>query len=289
MRNGSSHHLGQWLESGHGSRDVMKCPLCGKSDVHTTGGLIKHLSASGGHGLGLTEAEELAAGIAGGVVSEQPMPTATVDAVLAVLAGLPEASAAQFLRLLLVGLVSDKRLPKYQFERRFDCLLSPFLPDIVQWKLGGEASLVVPEFPLKKKGSNQSTNADYLVLLRRPEGSPDAWVLVELKTDSGSFSAKQALIYAAAAQDGWRRLRTDLDVIHAASADKVGYLELMRRVDAEGGESPPANVEVLYLTPSTAAPHNFHSVQFHELGELPVSQHQPVWDILRTLVLPELI
>ncbi len=58
-------------------------------------------------------------------------------------------------------LVANKRLPKYQFERRVDIFVSVFLADVLTALFGGTYQLVVPELPLKKDDNHQSTNVDY--------------------------------------------------------------------------------------------------------------------------------
>ncbi len=278
----------------------MQCPECGKPNIKTQAGLRKHLMggvASGGHDLPLEQATRLASAVLAGAVATPTAPKASVDEILHVLTSVSETSAADFLRLLLATLVSDKRLPKYQFERRIDCFLAPFLPRAVETIVGGVAQLVVPEFPLKKPGSNQSTNADHLLLVRDRPGKPDTWVLVELKTDSGSYSSLQADIYQEAVDDGWARLRADLGVIRNASTHKAAYTHLISRVDAAAGSLPPQTVEVLYVSPNTKPPHGFHSVHFashqgcasHHLMDMPMDVHQEVWSTLKTFVLAELV
>jgi len=254
-------------------------------------GLRKHLSggkASGGHDMPPAKAQALALQVVAGHAVAGVMAPAAIDEVLTVLHQLSDESAADFLRRLLVNLVADKRLPKYQFERRFDCLFSPFLPAIAAHVLGFEASLVVPEFPLKKSNSNQSTNADHLLMLRNAEGAPLSWLLVELKTDATSYSPLQADIYKDAIRDGWPRLRSDLEQIRQASKAKEAYTHLIARVDGVAGSSPPDDVEVLYITPSSKPPHGFHSVHFAELVKLTLGPNEQVWEVLKTLVLPEL-
>ncbi len=207
------------------------------------------------------------------------------------MAALSDSSAAHYLRVLLASLVADKQLPKYQFERRIDALLTPFLPRIVERALGGgTASIVVPEFPLKKPGaSNQSTNADHLLVVRdRPASAPDCWVLLELKTDSGSYDPQQAGIYRLAQRDGWSRLRADIVAIRNASAKKQGYTSLLHRLDRHAGEDPPDAIEIVYLTPTSTPPPSFRSVHFSELVAVEMDVHRDVWNLLRALVLPAL-
>jgi len=243
--------------------------------------------ASGGHERTADEAADIVERVQLGEIVKSTATPDAVDDILRILTGLTDASAASFLRSLLAQLVADKRLPKYQFERRFDCFLGPFLPAIAEWRLGGHAELVVPEFPLKKKDGNQSTNADYLMVLRDRIDAPDAWLLVELKTDPGSYNLVQADIYSQAVHDGWKRLRADLEQIRNASKNKAGYTYLIRAVDQE--TPAPEHVEVLYLTPGFKTPHNFHSVTFSELQAQSFSHHPEVWELLRALVLPSLV
>lgn len=277
----------------------MNCPMCGKPNIKTKHGLAQHLAGgagSGGHDLTASDAAEVAEAGWTGVVTSAGKPATNVGELLHILHGVPEDSAAEFLRLLLLNLVNDKRLPKYQFERRIDCFLTPFLPEIVTKVIGkgGQARLVAPEFPIKKKTdtdgnvSNQSTNADHLMILRDRPDEPDAWLLVELKTDSGSYNAEQAEIYRNAVLDGWPRLRADLETIRNASKKKDGYTELIKRVDTVAEDSPPDRVEVLYLTPGYLPTEPFHSIHFSQLVHLELSGHSTVWAILKELVLPAL-
>ncbi len=250
---------------------AVQCPRCGKPEIKTRHGLRKHLSggaASGGHDVPFDVADLEATAVWEGssplVTAPTSMPAEVIDAMTA----LSDSSAAHYLRVLLTSLVADKQLPKYQFERRIDALLTPFLPTIVERALsGGTASVVVPEFPLKKPGaSNQSTNADHLLVVRdRPVGAPDCWVLLELKTDSASYDPQQAAIYQLAQRDGWSRLRGDIVAIRNASAKKQGYTSLLQRLDTHAGDDPPDVIEIVYLTPSSTPPPNFHSVHFSDL------------------------
>lgn len=272
----------------------MNCPKCGKPQIKTRHGLRKHLSggvASGGHDIPVELAELEATRIWEGAPPDVTVPPVPAAEIITAIQALSDSSAAHYLRVLLGSLVVDKQLPKYQFERRIDALLTPFLPRIVERALGGgTASAVVPEFPLKKPGaSNQSTNADHLLVLReRPDGLPDCWVLLELKTDSGSYNLPQADIYRLARRDGWRRLRADIVAIRNASVKKQGYTALLQRLDTHAGYDPPERIEVVYLTPTSIPPADFRSVHFGELVSVEMDVHQEVWNLLRTLVLPAL-
>jgi hypothetical protein len=273
---------------------AVQCPICGKPDIKTLHGLRKHLSggkASGGHDIAPDVAGLQSTAIWQGTPSVATAPSVPTAEVLAAIEKLSDSAAADYLRVLLAGLVADKQLPKYQFERRIDALLAPFLPKIVQKAFGGgAASAVVPEFPLKKPGaSNQSTNADHLLILRdRPARAADCWVLLELKTDSSSYDLKQAEIYRLAQLGGWSRLRDDIVTIRNASTKKDGYTALLQRLDDGAGREPPEHVEILFLTPSSIPPPGFHSIHFSELLNVDMDVHPEVWELLRTLVFPVL-
>jgi hypothetical protein len=272
---------------------AVQCPRCGKPEIKTRTGLRKHLTggaASGGHDVTFELADREATAVWEGAPVQSALPTVPAAEVVAAMTALSDTGAAHYLRVLLAGLVADKQLPKYQFERRVDALLTPFLPAIVSRALGGgTASVVVPEFPIKKPGSNQSTNADHLLLVRdRPDGAPDCWVLFELKTDAGSYDPLQAEIYRLAQRDGWSRLRADVATIRDASSKKAGYTSLLQRLDGQAGDDPPEVVAVVYLTPTSVPPYGFHSVHFNELLGMDIGVHREVWNLLRTLVLPAL-
>ncbi len=240
----------------------------------------------GGHGLAAAAAQDVAVAVAAGATPPQAAVMPDIKQALEALHGIDDATASGFLRLVLTTLAVDKQLPKYQFERRIDAFLTPFLPRIVEHTLGGgTAQLVAPEFPI----SNQSTNADHLVLVRDRPGSQDTWLLVELKTDTGSYNPVQAQIYAEAVEDGWTRLRADLDIIRNASTKKAGYTHLIKRVDAAAGGSGATAVEVMYLTPISNPPKGFHSVHYSELMRLEVDVYPEVWTVLQALILPALL
>lgn len=107
---------------------AVQCPRCGKPEIKTRHGLRKHLSggaASGGHDVPF-EVADLEATVVweGGplvVTAPAVMPAEVIEAMTA----LSDSSAPHYLRVLLATLVADKQLPKYQFERRIDALLTP--------------------------------------------------------------------------------------------------------------------------------------------------------------------
>ena len=81
-----------------------------------------------------------------------------------------------------------RHLPAYQLEPRAGVFFALFLPEVLGAQLSGNGRSIeidcrlIPEFPIKKSGSNQSTKVDYLVLSRDRKLA----FLVELKTDMAS-------------------------------------------------------------------------------------------------------
>ena len=124
----------------------MRCPVCAR-DVKTDAGLRKHAMGtrgSGGHEHTAEQADDLVRQARGG---ETVLHVARPEVV--VVPAPPEAALA-FLTDVFDVLVSNKRLPKYQFERRVDIFVNVFLADVLGALFGGTYQLVVPEFPLKK-------------------------------------------------------------------------------------------------------------------------------------------
>lgn len=105
----------------------MNCPHC-QQPVATRHGLAKHLAGTtkyGGHAMPVPDAADLAAAVAAGVVPPKASQAADLTEALQSLHALSDGAAADFLRLLLLTLATDKKLPKYQFERRIDVFLTP--------------------------------------------------------------------------------------------------------------------------------------------------------------------
>ena len=65
------------------------------------------------------------------------------------------------------------KFPKYQLERRVDIFFALYLPDILKKKRKNyvideekKYDYIIPEFPLRKKDSYASNNADYAVFCK---------------------------------------------------------------------------------------------------------------------------
>jgi len=190
-----------------------------------------------------------------------------------------------YLEVLFRSLANDKALPKFQFERRIDAILRVFLPELLSKRFGGEVVVVVPEFPLKKADSNQSTNVDYLMFRKAPVPSEERWLFLELKTDSGSIRPEQLATYRAAMAKGMRRLVAEIQPIADASVARRKYAVLQSRLDGYPLDRP---LELIVLAPrredvvDTDA--RTHFLTFQDLADLHVEHFQEEWASLCRLV-----
>ncbi|NUQ82515.1 MAG: hypothetical protein HUU10_12955 [Bacteroidetes bacterium] len=228
------------------------CPLCGisaASEHH----LQKHINGSsryGGHdGMGRTD-------------QPSPVPRPALSE-----------PADPLLRDYLVLLNRWRAVPKYQYERATGTLLALFLPSFLEWKLGGSVTLIAPEFPLKKAGSAQSTNADFLLNRRDPSGQ-DEWILAELKTDRSSRRDDQLQVYQALLKTTPGVLMRGLQQVEARSAKKQKYRYLRGLI----GSSPlPDKVRFVIISqdPEKDAFPEFIWLTFRDWQEMPAP---PRWD-----------
>ncbi len=149
-----------------------------------------------------------------------------------------------FLKQLLKLLSTNRSIPKYQHERRIDLFVNFFLPEILDAEYGTPIDLVIPEFPLKKPSSAQTTNVDYFAYSSKNK----LIYLCEFKTTPASFDEDQLNRYFQAQEDGWAKLYEDIVVVSSATEprhrDKYEAL-------AKSVESVPTDVtvRVVYIAP----------------------------------------
>jgi len=118
-----------------------------------------------------------------------------------------------------------KGLPTYQFERRIDAFMLPYLEtafnNIFQ---KNDFKLVYPEFPLwpkrkeayeLDKSAQRSIYADYIMWSKEMDNTI---FLVEFKTDENSIDPNQFDSYILNCKEGWPQLFTDYfnKTLHAA-------------------------------------------------------------------------
>ena len=90
-----------------------------------------------------------------------------------------------------------RHLPAYQLERRADIFFALFLPEVLGAHLSKQENCsveinptLIPEFPIKKRDSNQSINVDYFALSQDGERA----FLIELKTDMKSIGKSKKIV-----------------------------------------------------------------------------------------------
>ena len=255
------------------------CPTCGKP-AKTVSGLTKHLTGTfsyGGHELDLDTARRLAESAA----RDPQARTVAVQRTRPVepSSGAPRAATSPaleqtFLASLFASMAANKALPKYQFERRFDAMLAVLLPDLLGQVLSTDVTFVVPEFPLKKASSNQSTNVDHVYFDRRGR-----WIFAEIKTDAGSISHEQIAAYAAAAKRGMSALLQDILTIQSATTERAKYSALLGRLDGYPASAP---IDLLYLGPSASVlspTSGMRVVTYRQLAALPHRVYPDVWNL----------
>jgi len=264
------------------------CPLCGKL-ARTEQGLRKHLVGTkrrGGHGRSDEEAHRIAEATAMVAAASQVPPPARALAAATERVS-PPGVAEDFLREVFDTLVSNKALPKYQLERRVDIFVSLFLPEILSQLLDGDVLMVAPELPIKERKSNRSKNADYLLLDRKAK----RWLLVELKTDSSSVSAKQIQVYRDAVRRGMPALVDDVRAIRKAArgAHRKKYDALLELLEAHPADLP---LELVYVAPVSLAATldgaGEHALAFGDMSRLELDRHGQIWRLFRKMVLPAL-
>jgi hypothetical protein len=195
----------------------------------------------------------------------------------------------QFLFDLFTELARNKGLPKYQFERRVDILLTMFLPEILFEHLSWQVELVAPEFPLKRADNNQSTNVDHLLFRRAEHPEDERWLFFELKTDDLSVRDSQIEIYKQAIGRGMPVLRQQLQSIQEATTFGKKYNLLAERLAAFPLERP---IELVYLAPTRIDTGRLGlascSIAFAELAQLELKRYSDEWQLFRSIILPAL-
>lgn len=118
-----------------------------------------------------------------------------------------------------------RHLPAYQLERRADIFFALFLKSALESKIGcALREEIIPEFPLKRAGSNLSTKIDYLML---SEDGTKAY-LIELKTDPSSLRHSQINDLLIAGSRNFQSLIGDVINVAANSTEKRKYNELFK-------------------------------------------------------------
>jgi hypothetical protein len=163
---------------------------------------------------------------------------------------------------IMARLVDWAGAPKYQLERRVDIFLTPFLEMYLSRELKAPARLVAPEFPIlsdlraagfaadRRTLSARTVNVDYLLWVEAPE---PYWLMLELKTEQGSFEPEQAELYAVARERGMVSLIADIGMVQekTEARHEWKYRRLLSRLpDAKVATN---RIAVGYLGPAAMA------------------------------------
>jgi hypothetical protein len=129
-----------------------------------------------------------------------------------------------FLEKLISELEQLNKVPKFQLERAVSPLLGIFIKQIINSQFNARTTISIPEFPLKKKDNNQSTNIDWLLI----DTINKTLYLIELKTDYLSLRDEQSTIYKSVIDkltedQNASFLQEDIDLIMQASNRKDKY------------------------------------------------------------------
>jgi len=196
---------------------------------------------------------------------------------------------SNFLDVMMKNILEGSKIPKVQVEREIGPILGMFLPAILTNLFSQDTNssyqMIMPEFPLKKKENNQSTNIDYLLINKNEKKI----VLFELKTDRSSFNDKQKTIYEELKKTIRKQsaflLIKNLEFIRDASKkpEKYQYVfdrckkyrELFKEIKT---------TEIIYLTPKTfdePQANNIITISFGDLPEKIQTDYHDEWRIIR--------
>lgn len=186
-------------------------------------------------------------------------------------------------------LARDKALPKYQFERRVDALLAPFMEELLTKRYGDPVKAIVAEFPLKRQGDFRSTNVDHLFVRTSP-GVLDPWIFFELKTDPRSIKDAQLVAYVAAMNRGMAQLVKDLDAIAGRTQFKRKYAETVKRLSNSTALADGIRLLVLSPTPiPSVTPDKGDVWLFGDLSDEDLETYSEEWGLFKRFLLPVLV
>ena len=134
-------------------------------------------------------------------------------------------SAHPTMETLFANLDRWRHFAGFPLEARVDAIIGLFLPEVIEKRCGAGKmhSQVIPQFPLKKSGNNQSDKVDFFALSK--DGSQA--FLVEVKTDMSSLRDEQKSYLRRAKERGLSCILREFVEIAAASESKRKYLHLI--------------------------------------------------------------
>ena len=176
-----------------------------------------------------------------------------------------------FLTKLFEEFTYLNKVPKFQLERAISPLLGIFIKEIINIKFNVNATLSIPEFPLKKQVSNQSTNIDWLLIDKKDV----KFYFVELKIDKYSFDEEQLKSYVKIKDDlpsSINSLFLNIEKIRDFSNRPDKYQELINYLEDDLGLIKTfTNLEIVYIIPSSIEKHlpdNIKRITFQNLPDI---------------------
>ncbi len=197
--------------------------------------------------------------------------------------------SGSFFEHLLLLLMKNKEIPKYQFERRIDTILEQFLPDIISQRYGGKVEFVAPEFPIKKDENNQGNNADFL-LYQNNVNNEGFWIMAELKTDDDSIRIDQLELYRSALAKGMKAMIDDVTTIRNSAYGRMHKYDVLLNRLAQYESDNPLKIVYIILTQSNASYYKkqypeFDFIGVEELKQFVPQSYENEWEIMRRVVI----
>ena len=127
----------------------------------------------------------------------------------------------------LFKLLDDwRKLPAYQLERRADIFFALYMREITHKIFNSNETItIIPEFPIKQDGSNQSDKIDYVVF------SENKFLCIELKTDNKSIRPDQNDYYEKARRSIVKSiLESIITIYESPNSNREKYDFLMKRL-----------------------------------------------------------
>jgi hypothetical protein len=194
----------------------------------------------------------------------------------------------KFLDKLFEELKDLNKVPKFQLERAVSPLLGIFIREIINHAFTASTTISIPEFPLKKKDNNQSTNIDWLLI----DDKRKILYCVELKTDKFSLRKKQSTIYKSVIDKlGEYKCATfledDINKILSLSKRKNKYKTITDKFKKHNIKlSDYENFEIIYLVPDDSRfdDPRIKRLNFSQLPEK-VKIFNEEWQLLRNLLI----
>jgi len=201
---------------------------------------------------------------------------------------------SKFINEMMEQILEGSKIPKVQVERAISPILGMFMPEILtklySKSTASQYEMIMPEFPLKKDESNQSTNIDYLLINREQM----KLVLFELKTDRSSFKKDQMKIYEELKEkieiQSALFLLEDLGRIQNASEKNSKYQYVLEKCKPYRDLfSDIKTAEIIYLSPegtlSGLENHDIKILSFHDLPQEIQGSYSEEWRIIHDYLL----